>query len=84
MIIHLPFIATLSIITSSCLMGQNPHRVDSKSSLIYGYPPIMYTRSIGSSASIFIVFLMSSLDVYAGTSIAMLHVCMLIFTSAIS
>ena len=38
MIIHLPFIATLSIIASLCLIGQYPHTVGSRSSLFCGQP----------------------------------------------
>ena len=68
MIIHLPFIATPSIIVSSCLMGQYPHTVSSKSSLLCDQPLIMYVCSICSSASIFVVFLMSSTDVHTRTS----------------
>ena len=77
MIIQLPFIATPSIIARLCLIVQHLHRVGSKSSLFCGQPLITYACGICSSASIFIAFLMSSIDVHTGTSIALLNVCIL-------
>ena len=74
MIIHLSFIATPSITATSCLFGQNPRRVGSKSSLFCIQPLIMYVCSVFSSASILIAFLISSTDVHTRTSVTMLSV----------
>ena len=48
------------------------------------HPTSMYVCSICGSASILIVFLMSSNDVHTGMSVAMLFVCMLTLIQVIS
>ena len=54
MIIHLPFIATPSVIARSCLIGQYLPTVGSKMILVCGHFVIMYVCSICSSAFIFL------------------------------
>ena len=75
---------TITIIASSCLIGQYLSSPGSTSSLVCGHPEITHVVTICSSAASFIATLISSLDVHIGMSTVVLIICMFIFMPVIS
>ena len=78
-VMHLPFIATPSIIACSCLISQYLSTPGSTASLVTHHPLIVYLCSICILCSSSVVFCMSSMDVHMGISTDVLMLCVLIF-----
>ena len=75
-IMHLPFIAMLSVMASSCLISQYFYSCGSTTSSVYGHPLMVYICSLGSSS---VPACMSSIHVHIGTFIDVLMLCILTF-----
>ena len=83
-IMPLPFIATLSIITSSYLIGQYLSMPGSTTSLESGHPLIIYFHSICNLGFSSVTACMSAMGVHKGTSIDELMLCILTFLPGVS
>ena len=79
-----PSLPNYTFLPVHALLASIPHTLGCKSHLFCSQPLIMYICSICSSASILIVFQVSSTNVPARMSIAVLYVHMLMFIQPIS